>query len=205
MPTRSRLGGLFLAVLRRRIRLERARSSLREAAVISSTAARNAASLAFDGLVKPLTLRTNWSAAGLDLVLGHRRLEVEERLDVSAHMRYLNSLLSGGRPRARAARAPAPPRAPRQLARAMCRPREKERSQTSAGRRRAQICYIQYSAVTSESQVGTSTSARRQDALSGSSPSVRSSSLASSCGRNGFCKKPARPFPANRMVASYSL
>src|SRR5689334_7562098 len=37
--------------------------SLREAAAISSTAAWNAASLALEGLAKPLTLRTNWSAA----------------------------------------------------------------------------------------------------------------------------------------------
>lgn len=33
------------------------------AASIASTASRNAASLALDGLVKPLTLRTYWNAA----------------------------------------------------------------------------------------------------------------------------------------------
>jgi len=38
-------------------------SSFLETAVISSTAARNAASLAFDGLLKPLTFLTNWREA----------------------------------------------------------------------------------------------------------------------------------------------
>src|SRR5436309_543122 len=37
--------------------------SVLQTAAISSTAARNAASLAFDGLVKPLTLRTNCNEA----------------------------------------------------------------------------------------------------------------------------------------------
>src|SRR6266536_3516420 len=39
------------------------RSRLPEAAAIASTAARNAASFAFDGLLKPLTFRTNCSEA----------------------------------------------------------------------------------------------------------------------------------------------
>ena len=38
-------------------------SNLREVAAISSTARSNACWLAFDGLWKPLILRTNWSAA----------------------------------------------------------------------------------------------------------------------------------------------
>src|SRR6266496_3433754 len=37
--------------------------SLRETAAISSTAARNAASLVLDGLLKPVTMRTNCSEA----------------------------------------------------------------------------------------------------------------------------------------------
>ena len=34
---------------------------------------------------------------------------------------------------------------------------------------------------------------------------TRWSIVTSSCGRNGFCKKPAIPLPANRTVASCSL
>ena len=52
---------------------------------ISSTARTNAASFAFDGVADPLTLRTYWSAAARDLVLGGGRLEVVECLDVPAH------------------------------------------------------------------------------------------------------------------------
>ena len=54
-------------------------------AAMSSTAAAKAASLPFDGLAKPLTLRTNWSDGRANLVLRHRRLEVEEHADVPAH------------------------------------------------------------------------------------------------------------------------
>jgi hypothetical protein len=63
------LGGVFVSSELRRVLA---------AAVISSTATKNAASLAFDGLWKPLTLRTN-------LILAHRRFEVEERFDISTH------------------------------------------------------------------------------------------------------------------------
>jgi len=47
-------GGAFVSSALRR---------LIDVAVISSTAARNKASLAFDGLLKPVIFRTNWSAA----------------------------------------------------------------------------------------------------------------------------------------------
>jgi len=56
----------------------------------SSIAWLNTASLAFDGAVKPLSLRTNCSDAARDFLVGRRRIKVEERLDVSAHgCRYL--------------------------------------------------------------------------------------------------------------------
>jgi len=57
----ARLGDLFRAVTRAFVSSELRK--VLEIAAISSTAARNAASLAFDGLLKPLTFLTNCKEA----------------------------------------------------------------------------------------------------------------------------------------------
>jgi hypothetical protein len=54
---------------------------LLETAAISSTAARNAASFALDGLLKPLTFRTNCSDAARISSFRYGRIEIEEDLD----------------------------------------------------------------------------------------------------------------------------
>ena len=75
--------------------VSRARKRRADTAAISSTAARNAASLAFDGLPKPLILRTNWSEAACtsSSVTGGSKLN---RVLMLLHM--VNVL--GARPRA---------------------------------------------------------------------------------------------------------
>jgi hypothetical protein len=66
---------------------------LLETAVIPSTAARKAASFAFDGLLKPLTLRTNCSeAARISSSVTHWWSEIEQELDISTHVRCLDVL-----------------------------------------------------------------------------------------------------------------
>ena len=59
--------------------------SLRAASATSSTARSNASALACDGLAKPLTLRTNWSAEARISSSRRGRFEIEQRTDVAAH------------------------------------------------------------------------------------------------------------------------
>ena len=78
------LGCFFFAVPRRRVGFKRGRRR-DETAVTSSTAARNAASLAFEGLVKPLILRTNCKRGRANLLVGDGGIEVEKHFDIPAH------------------------------------------------------------------------------------------------------------------------
>jgi hypothetical protein len=56
-----------------------------EIAAISSTAARNEPSFAFDGLLKPLIFLTNWSEAARISFGGDGWIEIEEGFDIPAH------------------------------------------------------------------------------------------------------------------------
>jgi len=69
--------------------------SFRAAAVVSSTARSKAASLAFDGLVKPLSFRTNWMADARisSSVTGGSKLK---RVLMLRHMDQLRSGKNGG-------------------------------------------------------------------------------------------------------------
>ena len=88
--TFARLGGLFLAVSRRRIRAQGAKelAGYRSDAIHGREEHRL---VGFRGLVEAADFAHELKRGRANFIFGHRWFEIEEHLDISAHVRFLDS------------------------------------------------------------------------------------------------------------------
>ena len=84
----SRPGSLYCAVPRRRVRLQRAEKVSRDCCY-RVNGSKECGFVGFRWLVEAADLSHVLVCGSANLVVGHRRFEVEEDLDVSTHKRYL--------------------------------------------------------------------------------------------------------------------